>query len=126
MKNKESKNGTHIINSAYLAYSLRSPRLCGKLMKNQPQRRKDAKRKISTQNSLFLENSFECVLLILKLTALLTRERGTGGELSFKNKVLRKVSNLLNTLKFIRTLYLFPVFLSKRKIDCDCFKSSYK
>jgi hypothetical protein len=126
MKNKESKNGTHIINSAYLAYSLRSLRLCGKLMKNQPQRRKDAKRKISTQNSLFLENSFECVLLILKLTALLTRERGTGGELSFKNKVLRKVSNLLNTLKFIRTLYLFPVFLSKRKIDCDCFKSSYK
>jgi hypothetical protein len=126
MKNKEARKGTHIINSVYLEYSLRSLHLCGKLMKNQPQRRKDAKRKISTQNSLFLENSFECVLLILKLTALLTRERGTGGELSFKNKVLRKVSNLLNTLKFIRTLYLFPVFLSKRKIDCDCFKSSYK
>jgi len=53
MKNKESKNGTHIINSAYLAYSLRSLRLCGKLMKNQPQRRNDAKGKISTHRLLW-------------------------------------------------------------------------
>ncbi len=40
-------------NQRSLRYTLRSPRLCGKLMKNQPQRRNDAKGKISTQNSLF-------------------------------------------------------------------------